>query len=123
MQFASDQWACIGRYNVSDNTFFVVFCPGQDHRGSDALASKQGVFNLARFDAEPANFKLIIISSQENQRSIRHATHDIAACVHAPSWRARLAWQEFLCGQVRLTEIAARDPFASDEQLPRYSNR
>ncbi len=80
--------------------------------------------DFAQFDAEPAQFDLIVVAAEILQCAIGAPAGDIAAAVHACAWLlGEWIGDEAFGGQVRTTEISARQLRPGDVQFAGHAHR
>ncbi len=82
------------------------------------------VFDLTQLDTHPANFHLIVVTTQVFQRAIGIPARQIAGAVHARLWLpGERVMHKAFCSQLRLIQVTAGHTVATDIQLTRHPER
>ncbi|CAI1205305.1 Uncharacterised protein [Serratia ficaria] len=92
------------------------------HRFTHRRVRRQRRFYLAAFDAEAANFHLLIVAPQVLDSAVRQIARHVAGAVHPPARVERIA-QEALRRQLRPVQVAARHLHPADMQLAHRPQR
>src|SRR5690606_28366032 len=103
-------------HEVGDQPFVARHVFAHDDRtGSDQRMCEQPAFNLAQFDAEAADFYLVVDAPKELEVAVRQPAYEVAGAVQPA--RATLVEgiaHELLRRQLRLVQIATRKADATD---------
>jgi hypothetical protein len=117
----------LSRYR-HDIAYQLLMASGQFFTSDDsrlrhsAMLCQYGL-DLARLDAEAANFDLVIETTKEIERAIGTPLDKIAAAVHAAARGTERVGNEAFGRQAWSVEIAARQPGARNVQFTRHPNR
>ncbi len=114
----------IGIANYIGHQSRLAWCVlAQQHHGIlHTGAGTQRGSDFAQFDAESAQFDLIVVATEIIERAVDTPTRQIAAAVH-PCTRVfgeRIGHEAF-GSQIRTTEISARQLRAGDIEFARYA--
>ncbi|VWD63701.1 hypothetical protein BCO37747_07714 [Burkholderia contaminans] len=117
---------CVGgQFDISDELRQCAL-PVHDRAGfpHGLVRGKLGL-DLAEFDAQPAQFHLVVDAADEVEHAIRAAPHEVARAVQPRARRAVRIGHEALGRQCRAVEITARDadPLAAQVQLADHADR
>ncbi len=96
----------------------------QDQCFLDTRQLAELVFYLTQLDAHPANFHLIVVTTQVFQGAIGIPARQIAGAVHARLWLpGERVMHKAFGSQVRLIQVTAGHTVATDIQLTRHPER
>ncbi len=96
----------------------------QDQCLLDTRQLAELVFDFSQLDAHPANFHLIVITTQVLQRAIGIPACQIAGAVHARLWLpGERVMHKTFGSQLRLIQVTAGHTVATDIQLARHPER
>src|SRR5262249_25072293 len=101
------------------NQLFVprTILSGNDGGLRHPRITHQRRFNLARFDAETSNLKLLIRTAKEFQHPICAPADQIARAVHAAASNPKWISHETLGTQARLLEVTPCHPWSTNVEL------
>src|SRR5690242_13935435 len=89
------------------------------HRGVQA----HGALDLARLDTKATHFNLMVYPPEKLKRSIGQITHPVASAVQSLPWLSAERMRKKVIGRLLwMLKVAAREPDATDVQLPRHTN-
>ncbi len=110
--------------HIGDQTSVAIVLAHNDRRLPHTVAGVQRGLDFAQFDAEPAQFDLLVVAAQILQRAIGAPARQIAAAVHA---RTRLIGErigdETFGGQSWAMQIAARQTRTGHVQFTGHTDR
>ncbi|CVB13756.1 Uncharacterised protein [Serratia marcescens] len=111
-----------GRHHPRHQPFVVAHRPCIHHRFAHRRVRRQRRLYLPAFDAEAADFYLLIVAPQVLDVAVRQITRHVAGAVHPPARRERIA-QEALRRQFRPVQVAPRHLHPADIQLAHRPQR
>ncbi len=111
-----------GRHHPRHQPFVVAHRPCIHHRFAHRRVRRQRRLYLPAFDAEAADFYLLIVAPQVLDVAVRQITRHVAGAVHPPARRERIA-QEALRRQFRPVQVAPCHLHPADIQLAHRPQR